>query len=223
MNRSLCLLLLLAFGIVAAQGAPFRNLGFDEANTNNPVAIIDLGWFWGTPEDLLPGWEIAQKVVGVNAKPAGLDFISLYEPGVIADLPVEGRFSVGLLPPPGTSYTLSQSGDVPDGARAIHFLSSGVHVRLSINGEEVPTVYVPRSIGYPGDAVSEVYDVFADISGFSGQTVGLSLATLPKDVAPLFSGLDSISFIVPEPSSVVLLGAGVAGLVLFMRRKRIAF
>src|SRR5690348_770217 len=101
--------------------APFRNLGFDEANTNNLN-----GGFWGKPKDVLPGWTISptQQAVGVDAITVGSGYANLS-----SSPPAEGRFFLDLLGPPGPGeqWTLSQSGEIPGGAQSIHFISSDAH------------------------------------------------------------------------------------------------
>jgi hypothetical protein len=189
--------------LAAAQvldAAPFQNLGFDDANTNNLVNGI-----WGAPEDLLTGWTISpsQKAIGVNAITIGSGYVSLWSGNGIGSIPpAEGRFLLDFDGPPGFAeqWTLSQTADIPIEARAIHFISSDAHVSLTLNGADVPLVYVPRRI----NLISELNDVYGDISAFAGQTVDMAFTT-SITVGRLDAGLDSIAFVVPEPAPWALL------------------
>lgn len=207
---------------LCAAAAPFQNLGFDSANTNNPVEVFPEGWAWGQSKDLLPGWQTsggfgAAGLIGVNASPPGNGYISLYSPNATS-WPSEGSFSLAFIPFTGESHTVSQTGDIPVDARALHFLSFDLHVTLSLNGQAVPLVYVPRSIiRLGGQVIGEVNDVYADISSFAGQTVNLSFSTLPALSPMRVSGLDSITFIVPEPSVLTLLAVGTLLLQVWRR------
>lgn len=120
------------FGVLSpVSGAPFANLGFDDANTNNPVQINGDHSFLGTPKDLLPGWRVSgeslSSLIGVNERAAGFGVVSLYTPDSPWP-PAEGRFSLALVPFSGSSYSLTQAGEIPEGARAMHFLSFNLHV-----------------------------------------------------------------------------------------------
>lgn len=200
--------------LVSAQllsAAAFQNLGFDDANTNN------LAGFWGKPQDVLPGWTISppQQAIGVDAITVGSGFVNLS-----SSPPAEGRFYLDFHGPPllpaEDGWTVSQTGEIPEGAQAIHFVSSGAHVSLTLNGMNVPLVYVPRSI----DVAHELNDVFGDVSGFSGQTVNMAFTTVATP-GQLDAGLDTITFVVPEPASWVLLvlGGTVAAVELSKQRR----
>src|SRR5262245_41329924 len=49
--------LMAALGLYSAQCAPFSNLGFDEAITNN-MTIIPPVYGFGLTSELLPGWQL---------------------------------------------------------------------------------------------------------------------------------------------------------------------
>jgi uncharacterized delta-60 repeat protein len=172
------------------RAASFQNLGFDSANTNNLTS-----GFWGKPQNVLPGWTIspAQQTIGVDAITVGSGFVNLS-----SSPPAEGRFFLDFFGPPGPGeqWTLSQTGDIPEGARQVHFISSDAHVSLTVNGVDVPLVFLPRTI----DAAHEVNDVFGDVSGFAGQKVNMAFTTEITQ-GRLDAGLDSITFVVPQPAT----------------------
>jgi hypothetical protein len=201
MKRVLWFLSLLVTLGDSIQAAPFQNLGFDDANTNNASGSGNLT---GTPADLLPGWKIFSgnhplKNVNVDFVPSGDDYAILYSTNIYLALgfpppPVDGRFSLTLIPlfdvdqSQSIPYTLEQTGDIPAGASVIHFLGfwSG-RLELTLNGSAIPLVYVPR----PSGVVPE-FDVYGDISAFAGQTVDLKFTTMITSQPFLFYGLDSI-------------------------------
>jgi hypothetical protein len=219
-------LLVLLIGYSSTRGASFRNLGFDEADTTK--AYREGLPLQGDTGDFLPGWKVSSgtnpvRFVTIDIAPSGFDLAILYSTNAAAfgvtPLPVvEDRFSLSLVPRLDTPYTLEQTGELPSGAQAIHFLSYYSRVDLRINGIPIPLVYVPR----PGEpAFSSSYDVYGDISSFEGQTAELVFSTVPQNI-PALHGLDSISFIVPEPSSLILSSAGliILGLLFSMNHNR---
>ena len=219
---------LLAFQIGCIEGfcAPFLNLGFDQANTNNIFDVSGGGFaFYGPAAEMLPGWSLRTPVqevslIGYNAVTAGLDFASLYDQNVTSlnpafTFPTDVKYSLGLWPGPDTPYTLSQLGDIPAGARSIRFMNYGGPLELRANNSVVPLVYVGSAV--PGNPFNRI-NVFGDISQFAGQTVALDFTTIRTSV--FINGIDSISFspeAIPEPSTWVLLAVGMLGLL--ARRK----
>src|SRR6266852_4018750 len=82
-----------AYGLV---GAPFQDLGFDDANTNNLTTTgfpPTLGLGVGTFCDLLPGWQLQlasgpyMDPLWVNVNPPGLGLASLYNRDNFAPFP----------------------------------------------------------------------------------------------------------------------------------------
>src|SRR5204863_5956760 len=126
---------------------PFRNLSFDEANTNHIFDVSGSGVaFYGPADEMLPGWRLQNlegqpTFVGDDAITLGLNFATLYDAKVYQDsrLPFyeEGRFSLGLWPDPSDAFSLSQSGDIPARAKSIHFVTFGGQLELRINNTPV--------------------------------------------------------------------------------------
>jgi hypothetical protein len=198
-----CALLSVATAMLAG---PFENLGFDAANTDNPVQVytndnhlVALCW----PADVVPSWRIdplsPQELVGVNQFPEfGYGYATLFTDN--KDYPAEDRFSLDLFAA-GNIWTLTQTGDIPSGTKLINFLSYDAHYELSLNGTVIPLTYtllssIPAFGGLPG-YLKEINDVYGDISQFAGTTVALSLKTLtnPTNAIEPDAGLDSIQFI----------------------------
>jgi hypothetical protein len=219
-----CLAGLLISGGFAAE---FQNLNFDEANTNN---VID--GFLGSREDLLPGWRLfsgrREVTQGrLNLLPIGYDLAILYDRvrGPDAGAFVEGRFSLTLIPGREEQgnveipYTLLQTGQVPEEARSIHFLSFFGPVEMSINGSRQHLFY--NSSGLPPGVVK----ASADLSLFSGETVELQFRTSSTAGATGY-GLESIVFspeIIPEvpPWALMVLGGlGIFGLNRVRRKQK---
>jgi hypothetical protein len=85
--------------ISKAAVSPFRNLGFDEANTNH---VFDLNgdntYYYGPISDLLPGWQLStgtnasapNDLIGFNLSLPGSGYATLYS--------TNGNFSLGLWP-----------------------------------------------------------------------------------------------------------------------------
>jgi hypothetical protein len=100
------LVFILFFGGFAALAAPFRNLGFEEANTNNVTSwLFDARQGWGTTADLLPGWQLF-----AGSRPVTTIGFNLYETQIIGEasdlftrgyvdffLPMESTLSLSLL------------------------------------------------------------------------------------------------------------------------------
>jgi hypothetical protein len=206
-----------------------------------------LGWRL-TGEEHELSWLVALSI-GLDVNAAGLGYATLVDgrygrPGALSAglvLPFEGRFSLALypfdFPPVYIAYRLSQSGDVPADARRIQFLNYGEPFELRLNGSLVPLTYDYRLIDiWEGRQQLRVARVTGDVSAYAGSTVLLEFRTLnefsnvgdPPPPSPgfgaLVNGIDSVSFVVPEPSTWLLLSAGAVGLLaghrLRLRRDR---
>jgi hypothetical protein len=217
-----------AYGLV---GGPFRDLGFDDANTNklvNTGGPVGLGS--GTTGDLLPGWQLAlgagpySDSLWVNLAAIDLGLASLYNRdnigfGAQGHFPASGIYSFAMVPSygmngggPYTPFSLSQTGDVPANAQMLHFTIYGSPFEVRVNNTLLPVIYTqgPPTTN-PNTRTSWAV---ADISAFAGQTVTLKFTSLDTDgLNTVVNGLDSISFApVPEPGTTLLLFAGLLSL-----------
>ncbi len=240
MNKSIILLICssCAWG---GLGAPFEDLGFDEANTNNLVTGGP-GLGTGTIGDLLPGWRLQlatgpyTDLLWVNLEASGLGLASLYNRNNNAlgfpqtHFPVSGIYSFAMYPSygingggPYTPFILSQKGDVPANAQTLHFTIYGSPFEVRANDSLLSVSYTQ---GPPTtDPNTRMSEAVGDISAFAGQTVTLKFTTLDTDGFTTFvNGLDSIYFApVPEPGSSTLFSAGLLGLgSLWLLRPRLA-
>lgn len=199
----------------AALGAAFVNLGFDDADTNK-VLFGGYGYAWGKTEDFLPGWHLVWGTQTVDKVVIGS--VSAAD-GDATPLNGEGKYALDLFPgvtanKEGIPYSLSQTGDIPQGATTIHFVQEGAnfppfaHFTLSLDGTDIPLTYFRRL----SQSWIDANDVYGDISAFAGKTVDLKLTTIPTDLAFDYY-IDSISFNVPEPGSSLLLGIGLAWVI----------
>ena len=175
------------------------NLGFDEANTNN--ASFNAGGTFprgvGPITDLLPGWTIIHNGTPltsllINGFSSGVgEYATLLTPGATPAIgfEIEGPYALRL----AGNYTLLQEGDVPEGAQLIGYSFFGSYISMRVSGESLPTID-------PFYFVSEQRPTnYLDISKFAGQTVQLEFGV---------GTFDSIFFVVPEPSTYALFGAG---------------
>jgi hypothetical protein len=118
----------------AVSAAPFRNLGFDEANTNTTQFFIPSDPSLprpegvGPPEDLVPGWQLIYgsnpvSFVGYNLARTNVSWFSLISKGLAPER-VEGLYALHLTfvsgPNPWT-LLLRQSGDIPADAKTLTF------------------------------------------------------------------------------------------------------
>jgi len=241
MKTSIALLLLLTSSI-ASYSASFHNLDFDAADTSRLIASDIPGVFYGTPEDLLPGWQLTRTpgqlplpslpVVWLNLSPEhGL--VSLIDQNYRPDLPeshrfpVAGRFSFAMYPefafPSFEPYPfrLKQVGDVPNDAMSISFATFGNPVSLFVNGTEVPTIMIFDPL--EGDPNARKAQMLADISSYAGQNVELEFSTAQNQhFGSVTFGIDSIYFSpvpVPEPSVWAIFGLGAVVLGWRWRRR----
>ena len=223
--------------VQAAPGAPFRNLDFEEANTNTLRSLPDAPTTWnglpalyGPGEDLIPGWQFAEGTTGTpSTSPVGFDYyplradfgyVTLVDHNYPLTTPV-GRYSLAIVPnfvgagrPISDPYSLVQVGDVPSDANSISFGNRGLPFALRINGEPLPLGGGPLGNGL----------FSADVSRFAGQTVELRFSTyytdaIVTDFTP-YHLIDAIAFspnkIIPEPATWVLFASGALTLI-FLR------
>src|SRR4030095_7179667 len=92
---------------LTTEGAPFQNLGFDEATTNNVSFNPEIpGTGVGPISELLPGWDLFWGTrhlggLGYNQVTAGLNYASVYDTNSpYLHYPVDGLYSLGLVPGP---------------------------------------------------------------------------------------------------------------------------
>ncbi len=209
--------------------APFQNLGFDEANTNNVAAVPGDGSF-GQLGELLPGWALRvsgdilvnpDDIIGFNNFAPGFGNITLLDRdhSFIGDFaPVtEGEYHLALsqrlndVTGEFLSNSLSQSGEVPVDARSIQFYSPRNLFELRANDAVLPLLEISGS-----------QKVFAaDISAFAGQPIELKFTTLSGPF--VYNVIDAISFSsmqIPEPSVCALIGLGALTLFFGQRLVR---
>jgi len=235
MKKSLCLLCLACY-IRCTTAAPFQNLGFDDANTNNLI-ISTPSLAIGYTSNLLVGWSASfEPTIGLDTFAAGLGyktivstngshpFNNLPEPGY----PVSGPYHLLLVPfrdfttSQFVPDSITQIGDVPADANSIHFFTYGSQFELQVNGSLMPLFYnyLPGSI----DPHLNPANVYADISAFAGQTVAMSFITIENlSSYANYYGLDGIFFspeAVPEPGAFGLLTLGSLLLGWWFRRRR---
>jgi len=220
------------FTTLRSFAAPFQNLGFEDANTSAAVFVgQDL---MASPADLVPGWQvfrdgISLDLVGYNQgsvpffenSPGGpLIFDSNYEfrVGVDGPDPIEGRFTfriheTGRGPSLAPSFSIVQRGDIPIDARFLYYTYRHRPFEVTVNG----VILTPPS----QNSLSRPTTVALDISSFAGQNVELRFrATHP--FLPEFGphDLDSIAFVIPEASTVVLFSFGLLALTARFWRRR---
>lgn len=213
--------------IVTSLAAPFQNLDFDEANTNNVVATPGAPFdLFGPTSEMLPHWTLLAPTesageVGLNTFLAGPGYVTLVQQELRGHLPVEGKYSLYVMPGSRFDLNLAQSvaqiGEIPPEANSIEFLSYEERFEVRVN--DVPIALQYERLVNPDEPLMPVARVFGDIRSFAGQTVELKF-TAPQTRRSGY-GLDSISFspkIVPEPSTWVLFGLG--GLTLLAVRWR---
>ena len=119
----------------------------------------------------------------------------------------EGRFFLSLQPESVLeSYSLSQSGTIPEGAQFIMFKGMG-NWNVSFNGQSLV-----------GGCIIDRQDLRRFyVSPFGGQTGVLRID--PDRVGGLGTSLDSFEFIIPEPS-IMSLAVFCGGFFLLMARCR---
>lgn len=201
-------LLLLVTRVV--QGGEFINLDFELANTNTSQMFpTTLGFVYGSGpvSDLLPGWQLSRG--GTNETllffnnlppdPVGQSLISKEALNFYQEVFGRGGFQgeyVLAFTTDQIPFVLSQTGEVPADARLLTVRWGG---------------YGPlfREIRINGTLIEN-----GDVSAFAGQLVELQLI-MQSGGAPSYFAVDTISFSVPEPGTLVLMGAAGIGLLLW--------
>ena len=210
-------LLALSACVCAGVAAPFQNLNFYEGNTSH----VDAEGFGPTAE-LLPAWQVAYpsgvwSSIFYNSSPLGDGWVALLPKenfGGSPGYPVFGLYSLAVDPAvsPGSlnPIMLSQRGDVPGDASSITFLNYGAPFELRLNNTLIPLTYQG---GSPFDT-RQVRLASGDVSAFAGLNVEMTFSAFYEPTVPrvFIHGLDSISFVVPEPSTWLMLGFGAATL-----------
>lgn len=178
-------------------GAPFRNLGFDEANTNTTQFFIPSDPSLpspegvGPPEDLVPGWELLNgtnlvSFVGYDLARTNVSWFSLVTKGVDPER-VEGLYALHLTflsaTSPGT-LLLRQRGDIPADAQTLTFTSYGDEYIVTADGNRLS----PANVDFSQSPIK----TYLDISAFAGKNVELVF-----DLAQDSGMIDSIAFAGP--------------------------
>ncbi len=215
-------------GSVCASAAPFSNLDFEQANTNNISAFPGSEGAYpsgfGTVQELLPHWQLsyggdAQSEIFLNVLARDPWAVSLISKDALSDHSFvfpggfEGKFALGFTV--GTTpFTLSQTADIPRGAFSLTIAAprqAGTRLEARLNGVLV--------LSDTGSAVES-----ADISAFAGQTAELEIRLWLDHLTTFgpYVGLDTISFAVSEPRAGILLAfAGLlAGVRFFWSKAR---
>jgi len=198
----------------------FQNLNFEEARTDR-VVVDEFGFFkeqgegTGPVSDLLPGWQLlrnGESLDTMHYNDPGEDFFSLDRPSLIRPdpdypipprlpTPLEGEYFFRLAVSSSDDYVLRQQADIPVDALSLSYEYRGGPWIVTINDEEVSPHIPPLTYGTPQ----------FDISRFAGQNVELAFRPMPLGRGAY--DLDTIRFIVPEPSAVALWVLGVFALV----------
>jgi hypothetical protein len=193
--------LLICPGLAGA--AEFRNLGFEEANTNNLTQIFEIGPVFsgmGLTVDLLPGWQLYsgdQLRSETFLNYSGLASFETVVSGELTPIP-EGNYAFVF--ELGTS--LVQTGFVPADVTELIYWGRGHDLSVSANGQALNGIGVR-----PGQGFSELR---YDLSAFAGQEIELRLSA-----SVLGGGLVDNIQLIPEPSTLSL--AGLAALLLLGR------
>ena len=201
-------------------GAPFRNLGFDEVNTNAVDFNAGPVSGQGSTGELLPGWQLYHgdtpvTMMGFNFLPTTGDLATVFnhdpQSPWRAYPPIDGRYGLCLQEVAGSeAYTLIQTGEIPEGTRFLSYFFIQNPMSLSINGEAIT----------PDPTYSDFAEqVVRDVSRFAGKEVELRLTTISSRLGAIPPRSDQyigpIAFVVPEPAPWLLLSLGGLGLAAY--------
>lgn len=205
---------LLLLGGLQLEGQPFRNLGFEEVNTNtasfSPVFTRYPAGV-GPASDLLPGWQLFEgtnllPTIGYDAVEFGpnINLVSSNAPIQFPNFSIEGKHAL-LFGSAADPIALVQQGNIPAGAQFLTFSAPpfggfGKPIELSLNGS----------------LVSSRGENLFDVSSFAAQRVELRFLFDRDPNSP--RAIDNIQFVIPEPESAGL--AVLGGLVLTLYRFR---
>jgi hypothetical protein len=199
--NGLCLCLL-ALSLAQTSGGPFRNLDFEEVNTN-AVAVTLCGFptycGYGPVEELLPGWKLYFRtnlltIIGYNHPGDGGSFPTIVtKEEQIGFLPnsIAGKFGLYIAPGTDSPFTLTQEGEIPANAQILTAAGGArgfMPIQLMVNG--TPLILSTALRGW-------------DVSAFAGQTVELEFLfdRNPNFESPVIL-IDSFSFVVPNVAIV---------------------
>jgi hypothetical protein len=136
---------------LAPPPAPFQNLGFDEAKTNNiPLTNGPDGPMGtGLVAELLPGWRLFQgtnevSTVDLNVLRNTSGFYrSLYGSQSIYAYGLDGLYGLALSEPTNSLGAVVQRGDVPGDAYVLTLKYGGFPFVVQVNGAAIPPIYGP--------------------------------------------------------------------------------
>jgi hypothetical protein len=193
---------------LTSSAAPFQNLGFDEANTNQvhfayiPPGGQDHPYGFGPIGDLLPGWQLFD---GTNKfTTLGFDYDEISDATTLLStnfpetfFPIEGSYALRL--GGRADLSLVQTGDIPADAKFLRYDFTEIPFSVTINGATLA-----HSFGFLSAPNYRTNAVF-DISQFAGQNVELKFKLV--DLGPMGYGnigyLDSITFIPGAPAPIL--------------------
>jgi hypothetical protein len=225
-----------------SSAAPFKNLNFEQiiGITSAPANFVPFDAY--QPVDsaaALPFWTVQEDNTVANAlwSVPGLDETSV---SMVMTNAIEGYFSVNLeafafaRSPYYSTSAISQTGDVPVGAKSLHFLIRSP----ALAGGQIQATPIVTLNGTPISLFTQssnggIIEMAGDISSFAGTTSTLKFASAGSTASPTnifyfenIYDLDAISFSttpVPESSASLLACAGCfIGLSMRLHRREMA-